>query len=97
MLMSCGVRLASVKVALAACAVRSNPTKERALREKREGESVARVWPAIRIAWERRWGFAWRKEPETMIAAAAPSDVGQHWSLVRGGWIMGEDSISERV
>ena len=31
------------------------------------------------------------------MAAAAPSEVGQHCNLVRGIWIMGDNSISERV
>lgn len=37
-----------------------------------------------------------RKDSDTTIAAAAPSEVGQHWSLVRGGWITGESRISAR-
>lgn len=31
------------------------------------------------------------------MAAAPPSEVGQHWSFVRGGWIMGEERIWSRV
>lgn len=38
-----------------------------------------------------------RKDSETTIAAAAPSEVGQHCSLVRGGWIEDESRISARV
>ena len=60
------------------------PIREIAERSKRDGGSVERVWPAMRIAWERRWGRAERKVSDTIIAEAPPSEVGQHWSLVRG-------------
>lgn len=96
MLMSLGEIPASAKAALAAYAVMSDPTRDRELREKRAGGSVARVWPAMRTAWDRRSGRAWRKDSETIMAAAAPSEVGQHCNLVRGLWITGEASISAR-
>ena len=71
--------------------------REMALRLKREGASVARHWPAMRMAWERRRGRVERKDSETMMAAAAPSEVGQHWSFVRGAWTVGDERIWSRV
>lgn len=61
------------------------------------GESVARHCPAIRTAWSLRCGRASRKAWETRIAEAAPSEVGQHWSIVRGSWIMRDLEICSRV
>ena len=94
---SCGERSASARAVRAARAVISNPTRDMALRSKSEGASVTRDCPAMTTAFLSRCGRARRKDSETMIADAAPSDVGQHWSLVRGAWIMGDDSISARV
>jgi len=54
-------------------------------------------WPAMRMALLLRWGRASRKACEQMTAAPAPSDVGLHWSFVRGGWIMVLLRISSRV
>lgn len=66
-------------------------------RENREGASVARCWPAIRMAWDFRWGRASRKSWETRMAAAPPSEVGQHCKRVRGSWIMGDLDTCSRV
>ena len=32
-----------------------------------------------------------------MMAEAPPSEVGQHWSFVRGEWMVGEERTSSRV
>lgn len=93
----CAVRFAWARAVAAARWVMEYPIREMDDLSKRLGESVARAWPAMRIAWCLRWGRASRKAWETMIAAAPPSDVGQHWSLVSGGKTAGDWRICSSV
>lgn len=95
--MSAGVTFASSIATLTACCVISKPIRSMADRENREGASVARHWPAIRIACSFKCGRASKKSWDTRTAAAPPSEVGQHWSFVRGAWIMVEASICSKV
>jgi len=44
-----------------------------------------------------RFGCVERNVCETTIVAAPPSDVGQHWSLVRGWCIVGDERICSRL
>ncbi len=49
--------------------------------------SVTSAWPAISIAWSHR-PCSSTKRSEATIAAPDPSEVGEHWSLVSGSWII---------
>lgn len=73
------------------------PTSEIEDLSNRLGESVVRDWPAMRMACDLRCGLASRKDWETIMAEAPPSEVGQHWSFVRGPKMGGEARIWSRV
>ena len=48
--------------------------------------SVTIAWPAISTAWSHR-SCSSTNRSEATIAAAEPSDVGEHCSFVSGSWI----------
>ena len=48
--------------------------------------SVTSACPAISTAWSHK-SCSSTKRSEAMTAHADPSDVGEHWSLVRGSWM----------
>ena len=60
------------------------------------GGSVAISIPTISIAWSWRL-FLMTNCSDARIAAADPSDVGQHWSFVNGPNTLGDSSISFNV
>ena len=51
------------------------------------------AWPAISTAWSQR-SCSSTKRSEATIAAAAPSEVGEHCSFVSGSWIIRASLIS---
>lgn len=60
-----------------------------ALPPKEDGKSVTISMPRISMAWSKSPCLTTKFSLQTM-AAAAPSDVGQHWSLVKGSNIFGD-------
>ena len=74
----------------------SAPTSEMSLRPSNvAGVSVTIAMPTISTAESRR-PCSSTKRSLTTRAAAAPSDVGEHCSLVSGSWIMRDASTSSR-
>ena len=63
---------------------------------KVELRSVIIAWPTISIAWSQRSCSSTKRSLAT-IAAAEPSEVGEHCSLVSGSWIIFAASISSWV
>ena len=61
-----------------------------------DGMSVISAWPAISIAWSQR-SWSSTNFSETTTAAADPSEVGEHCSLVSGSWIIRAALISSSV
>lgn len=58
--------------------------------------SVVMAWAAISTALSpRSWSSTNRSD--TTTAAAAPSEVGEHWSLVSGAWMVFAARISSTV
>ena len=60
---------------------------------KVDERSVTIAWPAISTARSHRSCSSTNRSDAT-TAAAEPSDVGEHWSLVNGSWIIRADLIS---
>ena len=58
--------------------------------------SVTIDWPAISTAWSQR-SCSSTYFSEATITAAAPSEVGEHWSFVSGSWIIRASLISSSV
>ena len=63
---------------------------------KEEGRSVAISMPRICTALASR-PLSTTKSSEASTAAAPPSEVGQHCSLVSGEWTMGAACICSRL
>lgn len=58
--------------------------------------SVVMAWAAISTARSPRSCRSTNRS-ETTTAAAAPSEVGEHWSLVRGRWTVRAARTSSTV
>lgn len=59
-------------------------------------ESVVKEYPAISTAWSCKLCLNINSS-DTIIAAPAPSDVGQHYNLVKGPWTAGDLEIYSMV